>query len=523
MYIPPNSKVNLLANCPLDNSYLHTIWFSTRTAQQTYFSSLTRKSFNALSYQRAGKNTCRLEAEMKDVYDCNYMMFRNDSFENKWFYAFVLKIEYVSNTVVEVTYEIDVMQTWFMVSCQVGDCFVEREHVANDSIGWNTIPEGLEQGPYVNNYTGRVLLNAGSRNRIVLMTTFNENFGDSVGRIIDYTYTGLQFIVFDNVTEVNEFINKAQNEGKSDGIVSMFMIPNMFPDDFEPASVPHREDVELPYNYRTLDGYIPRNKKLFVWPYNMMWVATDVDYQEYRYELFHDSAEQGFTKWRVYYVCNPSPSIVLVPETYSLGAGLSSGNFQYRMTLSDFPQCPYLTDIYKIYTGQNQASLPIKMIGHFFGAAQEGAKIGAKAGGGDPTVTALAGGLGGVAGILGDVAQLVDLERRPPQINGTQTSSADYAITAKNFYYGSKSINRYYAQMLDNYFDMFGYKVNRVKVPEMTSRPYWNYVKCGYVSITGSVPADAMHDIEQIFMKGITFWKNGNNVGDYSLYNHIGD
>lgn len=513
MLIAPNTVIKLIAGCPLDNTYRHTIYFSSRAAQETYFNSLVRKSFTALSYQRATQNTCRLEAKIADVYDCNYMMFKNDSFENKWFYAFVLNVEYISNTVIEVTYELDVMQTWFMVSCTVGDCFVEREHVLNDNIGWNTIPEGLEQGPYVNNFAGRVLTNAGSRNRVVVMTAFNTDFGDSTGQIIDSTYTGLQYNIFESLSDLDTFLNRAQTEGKSDGIVSMFMIPNMFPDNFQVSSVAYRETVTLPYNYNSLDGYVPKNKKLFTYPYNVMWVATDADYQEYRYELFQDTT--GTTSWTVYFVCNPSPSIVLKPDNYAAGAGLTGPNFQYRITITDFPQCPYLTDVFKVYTAQNASSLPVKMIGNFVSGAKQGAAVGSGAG-----VPVIGAAIGGIAGIIGDVAQLTDLDRKPPQLNGTQTSSADYAISAKNFYYGSKSINRHYAQVLDSFFDMFGYKVNRVKVPNMNTRPYWNYVKCGYVSITGNVPADAMHQIETIFINGITFWKNGTNVGDYSLNNH---
>ena len=53
----------------------------------------------------------------------------------------------------------------------------------------------------------------------------------------------------------------------------------------------------------------------------------------------------------------------------------------------------------------------------------------------------------------------------------------------------------------------------------MKSRPHWNYVKTIDCSISGSVPSDDEKTICNIFDKGITFWKNGNEIGNYSLDN----
>ena len=77
---------------------------------------------------------------------------------------------------------------------------------------------------------------------------------------------------------------------------------------------------------------------------------------------------------------------------------------------------------------------------------------------------------------------------------------------------------------------MFGYATNKVKTPNRNSRPHWNYVKTrgcvlhsGRVAadgtLTGGLPADDMAKINAIYDNGITFWKNGSEVGDYSLNN----
>ena len=66
---------------------------------------------------------------------------------------------------------------------------------------------------------------------------------------------------------------------------------------------------------------------------------------------------------------------------------------------------------------------------------------------------------------------------------------------------------------------MFGYATRRCKKPNRNSRPHWNYVKTVGATVTGSVPADDMKKICSIYDNGITFWKNGSEVGDYSLDN----
>ena len=73
--------------------------------------------------------------------------------------------------------------------------------------------------------------------------------------------------------------------------------------------------------------------------------------------------------------------------------------------------------------------------------------------------------------------------------------------------------------MIDDYFTMYGYATNRCKIPNYSARPHWNYLKTRNVNLTGSVPANAMKHLCQIYDNGITFWKNPSEVGDYNLDN----
>lgn len=58
----------------------------------------------------------RVEKKAEDLYDCNYLAFQNTSFGSKWFYAFITSVEYVNNITSEITFEIDVLQTYFLTT-----------------------------------------------------------------------------------------------------------------------------------------------------------------------------------------------------------------------------------------------------------------------------------------------------------------------------------------------------------------------------------------------------------------------
>ena len=77
------------------------------------------------------------------------------------------------------------------------------------------------------------------------------------------------------------------------------------------------------------------------------------------------------------------------------------------------------------------------------------------------------------------------------------------------------------AKTIDNYFTMFGYKVNTLKIPNVRNRPHWTYIKTRGCNIKGSMPVDDIATIEDIVDNGITFWRNINEVGDYSLDNSV--
>ena len=77
-----------------------------------------------------------------------------------------------------------------------------------------------------------------------------------------------------------------------------------------------------------------------------------------------------------------------------------------------------------------------------------------------------------------------------------------------------RQIRPEYLTSVDNYFSMFGYKVNRVGKPNLTSRKNWNYVKTQNAHCSGAAPQYAIEFLEKALDTGCTFWHK-DSVGDY--------
>lgn len=158
MYVEPNTVVKLLFGVPLNPTYEGTLTFNSRQEQYNYFNSKNPIPLAQYSYQRYEDGVICVEVPIARLYTCDYMMFQNNQYnEDRWFYAFVTNVEYVSETTTNVYYTIDVMQTWLLgQDWEFDNCFIEREHVNDDSIGSNTLPEPFEVGNMVLNKHGNV-------------------------------------------------------------------------------------------------------------------------------------------------------------------------------------------------------------------------------------------------------------------------------------------------------------------------------------------------------------------------------
>ena len=518
MYIEPNTNVKVLHNVPLENTYDHTLYFASASAQYTYFAGKVKYNLTTYTYQRVNKGIVRVSGKADNYYDCNYLMFQNTNFGTKWFYAFITSVEYINNETTQLTFEIDVMQTW-LFDADVEECFVERQHSLSDSIGDNIVPETLDCGEYVfNDYAPLMAMS----DTVVCLAIVDVD-GTSSGNLYDGIYGSAELWVYDSTdtTGINDKVD--QYTQKPDSIIAMYMFPKALI-----GSIPQTH--KLPYaasalknivrlaavtKNDTLDGYTPKNGKMYTYPYNFYHVDNASGNElSVRYEFF----EGRRPTFEISGTITQPVQVTLRPDSYKgvpgyteLG-GYTSLNTE-TLQLNNFPMCSWNVDAYQAWVAQN--SIPLAM-----GTVAQIGQMGvASAYSVNPGASVVSGSIGIVSNLLGQYYQAsiqADISKGSLNNGGVNT-----AIGKQQFYGGRCSVSRQFAKMIDDYFTMYGYAVKAIARPNTHSRPHWNYVKTVGCVLTGSIPSDDTRKIIEIYDRGITFWKNANEVGNYALDNSI--
>lgn len=518
MYIEPNTSVKILKDVPLDTTYEHTIYFGSKSAQTTYFSSKVKYNRVNYTYQRVNKGWLHVDINAENLYDCNYIMFQNASFGSKWFYAFITAIEYVNNDTSRISFILDVMQSWFF-DYELGQCYVEREHTSTDNLFENTIEENITMGPdMVSNHIDYLQLNRGYYWLIASRRYANGSFEEPDGKLVDNLYVPMQVVEFeDNVSgreSLKQTIYAYVDNGYEDSIADVYYIP----------SGPSGQTEITPTRNTTIGGYTPKNKKLFSYPYSQLIVSNNSgDTAAYKWELFSQTATFHLDVSRL------QPVTAMVYPKYYRGVGL---DYDSGLTISGFPHVQFIGSLYAQYLAQHRSQIAIGVATAGLTAAAAVATGGAAL----PVAGALAGAAGiegaGLATLSGmtamgsnvanNLAAASDLKNTPPQVHGQiGTDTLNYKMQKVGFTFYAMSIRAEYARIVDNYFDKYGYACKQHKVPNRNARPHWCYTKTIGCTIKGSMPAGDEAAICRIYDNGITFWKNGSEVGNYSLDNTV--
>ena len=510
--VTPTNQLKLLRGVRLSVDDRYTIYWTSKATQQSYFSSKAVHSENNLTYLYVGENTLEIDGCSEDYTDVNYMMFQNSQFGDRWYYAYITSIEFDSPESAVVKFELDYWQTYFF-DLQNNACMVLREHVSNDAIGAHIKAEPVDTGlPVLNNVVyGDVLQNPA----VILASTFDPSspsFDDVDGGVYGGIYSGTKLTAYrlqddSDILDLNTTLKGAAANNKANGIVDLFVFPYTF---FSDEKVPVSKTITYAKRYGDFDGYTPHNNKLYVYPYNYMILATTNGVQkELRFELFDDSA----CKILVFGTPYNNPQLVATPINYNT-KWKSTGekaNMTESVVLEGFPHCCYNIDSFKAYVAQNGGAMAINMLSN-------AVSIGAGALGGAAGFGAVTAGLSGMAG---NVNNLLVAANRAPQPRGSTSGGALAAYRLLDFMIYTLKCPREYAESIDEYFDVYGYEVDEVKVPNFTGRANVNYVKVAKSTLTGFIPSQYLTKMKSDLETGMWFWQNAENVGKFNLANGI--
>lgn len=506
------SKVYLLG-VPLESDYKHTLYFANASAQQTYFQSQIKKSYTDFSYQRKDK-IIRIPAGYDELYNCNYVMYQNTNYSNKWYYAFITKLEYINDAVTDVHIETDVIQTW-LFNYTFKPSFVEREHVDNDTVGLHTVPENVETGEYIVN--SHYEDNQNNILNIVLQATLSP--GEMIaflGANYNGVPSGVRYYKMANVEALANTL-ETYSSGHADAITGLFLAPSYLCPEIggviTDTTAPATFDINID-KMTTLNGYTPTNKKLLTFPYSYIMVSNAQGSNAiYKQEVWDTNGNNKMV-FRNYGALTPGCSIKGVPINYN-GTEV---NIDEGINLGKFPTLNWATDQYTNWLTQNAVNIAVNTAGSLVSIAG-GVALASTGAGAGVGAGAIAGGVSGIASTVGQVYQH---SFTPPQAQGNLNSGDVTTGMQKNVFHVYKmSIKQEYARIIDGYFNMFGYKVNTVKVPNTAHRSRYWYTKTIDANIDGDIAQEDMQKIKDCYNNGITFWRNASEIQNYSLSNGI--
>lgn len=536
-----------ILDVPLNNRYDHTYYFGSKAEQSAFFLNKVIATFSAYTYIRKTWDL-QVQTTMEEASNWRYLTFRNSP-TGKDYYYFINNIEYVNPSNVRLKLEIDVMQT-YLPGIQREDgtktndyvlkhCLVERSHTETDVVGENLIDEGLEIGTLINAHTYNVedLMDL----CVLIMTSCSiggwedKKFPMATGWMMDRVYTGLNVYAINDdwFTKIGDILSALDESVGSEAIVGMWMYPkalintlvqgDLESDDFKLGFVSGSKvsTVNLAgwqnyqYSGKLFGGYEPKNMKLYTYPYNYLYVSNNVGGSaEYRYEFFNDSSAMTFD---VVGAIAPNAPVKLSPNYYKG----SAQEYEEGLSLGAFPTCAWNSDVYKVWLAQNQNQHALTMTNSALtfgsGAVTTAASLwsGNLIGAGAGVMTAYS----GINQAQTLLALKKDMQHQPPQARGNFSSSVNVKANKQTFTFYFKTVTAETAEQIDNFFTMYGYKINRVMVPNIHTRPGFTYVKTVGCLIDGKICAEDSAKIMSIFDKGITFWADRDNFGNYSVDN----
>ena len=542
--VQPTGTITLCHNVPFTSNYAHSIYFASRSAQSDYFDSGSRVRLQLLNqnYVKTENGKIRVEADANEIDMVSYMWWHNGKTNGESpshrIYAFITNIDYVSPKVSEITYEVDVLQTYLIGNTDMlGECLIERCTPGSDAVGEHLEPEpigftnyvyqhGQHQNKWSTNYdTFRPLVFSTAELRAFKSESVVKNHiiwgkhgGIMQGPVVN---------VFKDMVSLDNFFGTFEMGGSSEdqynellnSIVAIIAVPQEFA---VPATGFSQYDVDVLGSVSTTDdiefdsyisgklgvetrlagstaGYTPKYNKLYTYPYNMASITNSSgDELELRYEYFNTETAR-VTKFKLRYVVSIQPDFAIA--VYPLNYAGKYKDFTKAMDVGQVPIVPFVTDSYQQWLGTSRSGAALSSVVSAIGGLASG------------NFLAMAGGFGNAVSLT-DQAANARMAKDSVSTGFVAPKMLDGGLTIECY---QKCVNEIDARRIDDFFAEFGYAMNKISRPSIVpSDRNQKYIKtAGCVVKSSNCPAEFARRIENIFNTGITWWKS-NAVGEYN-------
>lgn len=373
-------------------------------------------------------------------------------------------------------------------------------------------------------------------------------------------YENRESVNAESIEFLNGFVKNLTGAGKLDALVECFVHYSGFVnwnwvDDGDWRYVLPAIQVRVDRPTTLKDGYVPVNNKLFSYPYSALEIKGYGTNSELKYENFDTYLDFGIVS-----KFTAGTNISLYPFNYEgIDDNYDVGCAGQELPVFSYTQNGFLNDYNASVNTRTQAIANLQIaagmqyIGTGVSAGQnvmstlanqksslgqsnmanDNAKAAMQSQIKSGTELSMIGQAGATALQLGNIAgqthmelasfeaQLADVVRRPMSV-ANQNASPSIPIAMKEGvvpYLAFKSIRKEFAEKIDEFFTKFGYKVSKVKIPDYKTRPRYNFLKCAEAHVKGDFAQDDLMLIKGILEKGITFWHDTENIGDYTIAN----
>ena len=293
----------------------------------------------------------------------------------------------------------------------------------------------------------------------------------------------------------------------------------------------------------TLDGYSPKNAKTRQYPFLYLgYNPPNGTSKVFRYENF----TSGTPSFKMISEVNPNPSVYFIPQNYR---GKTGDNTNDSVSLNGYPQLSSKVDVYNSWLAENTGIINVQNrqayvnyqldtvssaismfsgIGGLIGSsasavANEEVNSGMLSGFSSAVDSAVS--LGKVQANYDAYVGMVNAQKEKQQmlpdnvtLGGSNATLLGYDMMDDNTF-TTYSVKSQFAKRIDDFFSMYGYATNELKVPNLNNRPKWNYVKTLGANILGNIPQEDIETIKKIFDNGVTLWHDTSHFLDYSQTN----
>lgn len=387
-----NSKIILVKNINIDKQYTNVLSYTEAQMLELCRSQghLVAQAVNYSFLRNTG--TIMAGFTYEQCLQANYIAFQNPDYSNKWFFAWIDDVIYKGDKNTEITFTIDAWSTWFD-KWNKKVCFINRQHVNDDTVGLHTVNENLDIGQLICDNVDIVNeLGAESFYYIVIGSNYNpatEHRNAGLGMYADYPQGSLWFAWLvnrenyaDTINSISQWLYNVTIQQHADDIQYMFALPyqafHLVGDIDENSHLVTSgkgrvlddlitKDKRI---IRQFDDYQARNNKLYVYPYSFIRVTNNMgSFNDYKIEDFNEPDIDGNPTNNMSFNVIGIPCIgysgKIRPKYYQ---GITN-NEDESLQLGKYPILSWSVDAFTNWLTQNAVNLSVSAISSVVGSA----------------------------------------------------------------------------------------------------------------------------------------------------------